>query len=392
MPDVNRGGRREERGATTVFIAAFLTVLLVSMGLSIDVGNAYFQERKMQTSADNSALAIARDCSVGDLLKCSSNPLTGAPATAKDFTDQNSLGASSSTALDVVDSTVRVTVNRNVPFSFMKSIGVTSKNVTTTAKATWAGHPTEGSPMLPLGVPYCLYKNNLPPATTPLLLRSDVVSVVFNVVVQGGVLGRVITTLLGDLVGATEACTNSDGQDVVMLRGPVWLSGIEGTVNGTFHWDSSICNMRLGDINAFVGGASSSLIPSNCVNKLGGQIQRGQVVTLPVYLPANNVLQAGFVTDVCVLRVCSVKVPPRLGVRVIGFAPFRITGWNYPGNAQLDPHAPACSSITLPTHPAAGIGCNGIQGYFLKNMQADPNFTYAPDGLDLGANGVRLSE
>ena len=384
------GRNRDERGVTAVFIAILMVVLTGMVAFSVDLGTIAWEHRRAQNAADASSLAIAADCSLGNVLGCTA---VGALGTAQTLTNQNANGATPALPVpNMVDSTVRVTVGKDVSLTFARVFGLSTVHVSATAKATWVGHPVEGSPFLPLAVPYCLYKNNLPPATTPLLLRSDLISAVFNVVVQGGVLGRLLSNLLGDLSPAQESCKNPDGNDVVMLRGPVWLSGIEGTVNGIFNWNSSTCNMHLDDINAFVGGLSSALIPSNCINKLGNQIKQGQIITLPVYLPANNLLNVGPLGLQLNLLGLSVPVPPKLGVNVIGFAPFKITGWNYPGNVQLDPNAPACAALVFNVNPAVSIGCNGIQGYFVKNMQADPNFTYTPDGTDLGANGVRLIE
>ena len=52
--------RQDERGATMVYLALVLAVLLGFAGLAIDGSNAYFQRRRMQTAADAAALAGAR--------------------------------------------------------------------------------------------------------------------------------------------------------------------------------------------------------------------------------------------------------------------------------------------------------------------------------------------
>lgn len=387
--------RREERGASVAIVAMLFTCLIGGAGLSIDAGNLAYQRSRLQSSADSAAIAIAQDCA----LKKASCTNSGAASTANYFASENSSGGTVSIpgGTSTGAGSVRVKVDKTVATKFFGAVGVHSKNVSAQAKATWTGHPTEGTTMLPMAVPACMYQNNLPPATTPLLLRSDVVSVTFNVIVQGGSLGRLITTLLGDLLGVTESCTTPEGLNLKVLRGPIWLSGLEGAVNGIFNWNSSVCNMHLGTIDGFLGSTASAVIPSNCINKLGNSIQKGQIITLPVYEPSISLEQLGLEMDavVCVLGICpvqSVKIPPRIGVKVLGFAPFKITGWNFPGNSNPDPNAPACSSITLLTHPAASVGCNGIQGYFVKSMQRDPNFEYGPAGKDFGANNVKLSE
>jgi Flp pilus assembly protein TadG len=379
-----------DRGVSSIIIALLMTCLIASVGLGVDSSSLAYQRGRVQHSADNAARAIAQDC----VLKKVACSTSGATSTASYFAAQNSSGGTASIpgGVSTTSTSVTVKVDKVVPTRFFGVLGVNSKTVSARAKASWTGHPTEGTTMLPMGIPWCMYKNNLPPSTTPILLRSDVISVVFNVIVQGGTLGRVITTVLGDLLNVTTSCTSPDGLNLKMLRGPIWLSGLDGAVNGVLNWNSSVCNMHLGTITGFLGSSISSVIPSNCVNKFGSSIRKGQIITMPIYVPSISLEQLGLETDACLLGICSATVPPRIGVKVVGFAPFKVTGWNYPNNVNLDPNAPACSSINLQVQPPASVGCNGIQGYFVKSMQADPNFTYDPNAMDLGGTDVRLSE
>lgn len=387
---VKRLCRRDDRGATAIIFAMSATVLVASVGFGVDTASLAFERSRVQHSADSAALAIAQDCAS---LKATCSD-AGARSSADYLTGQNSPGATvpSSDGIALTSTSVRVKVDKIVKTSLLGVIGIQSKIVNASAKATWGGHPVEGAPVLPMGIPYCTYAANLPPATTPILFRTDVVSVVFNVIVQGGAAGRLITTLLGDLLSVTESCTTPDGLNLKMLRGPIWLSGLEGAVNGLFNWNSSICNMHLGTIDGFLGSTVSSVIPSNCMNKLGDTIKKGQTVLLPIYQPSISLQQLGLEMDACLLGICSVKVPPRIGVKVLGFAAFKITGWNFSGNTQLDTNAPTCFAINLLTHPSASIGCQGITGYFVKTMVKDPEFTYTPTGTDYGANVVVMTE
>ncbi len=385
----HRSAHSRERGATTVIVGMLMTAMLAAVGIGVDTGSMTYQRSRAQHAADAAVSAIAHDCADGKVT-CTA---AGAQSTADYFVTQNA-GSGTATIPGTVNtssSSVTVNVAKTVNTGFFGMLGIKSKIVRASATASYAGHPTEGTSVLPMAVPYCMYKNNLPPSTTPLLLRSDVVSVVFNVIVQGGVVGRLITNLLGDLLGVTEACTSSTGLNLKMLRGPIWLSGLEGAVNGVFNWNSSICNMHLGTLTGFLGSTISAVIPSNCMNKLGTTIQRGQIVLLPIYEPSISLPQLGLEMDACLLGICSAKIPPRIGVKVLGFAPFKITGWNYSGNSQPDPNAPACASIDLLTHPSASIGCNGIQGYFVKSYSKDPDFLYSPSGADFGAYSVAIS-
>ncbi len=382
---------RDERGVTAVIVGILMTCLVGSVGLGVDSGNLALQRGKVQNSADAAALAIAQDCSKG-LASCST---AGAASTASFYVTQNAGGGTATipNGVSTSGSTFKVNVSKTVPTRFFSIFGSSSKVVKASATASFTGHPVSGSPMLPMGVPYCMWKANQAPATTPLLLRSDLISVVFNVIVQGGVLGRLLTTLLGDLLNVTESCTSPTGINLKMLRGPIWLSGLEGTVNGIFNWNSSVCNLKTGLLDGFLGSTTSAVIPSNCINKLGTSIKKNQVILVPIYVPSSNVLGLGLELDGCVLGICtSVKVPPRLGIKVLGFAPFKITGWNFSGNSNPDASAPPCYSLNLLTHPSASVGCNGIQGYFTKTMVKDPEFVYSLTGADFGASAVALSE
>ena len=391
---LRRPARSNERGATTVVVGMLMTALVAAMGIGIDTSNMAYQRTRIQHAADASVAAIAVDCAQG---KTNCSP-TGAQSTANYFVTQNA-GSGTATIPGIVNtslSSVTVKVDKTVNTSFLGLLGVGSKSVSASATATYSGHPIEGAPMLPMAVPYCMWKANQAPATTPILLRSDLISVVFNVIVQGGTLGRLITGLLGELLNVTDSCTTPEGLNLKMLRGPIWLSGIEDAVHSTFNWNSSVCNMRVGTIDGFLGSTLSSVIPSNCITKLGTNIKKNQVILVPIYRPSITLDQLGLelVVDVCILSICTykTKIPPRIGVKVLGFAPFKITGWNFPTNSNPDPNAPACAAINLLTHPPASVGCQGIQGYFVKSFTKEADFIYSPTGADYGASAVAISD
>jgi Flp pilus assembly protein TadG len=370
---------------SAIIVALAMSVLFGSAALSVDYGHMVLERRNAQNAADAAARAVATDC-VLKRSTCSTDATTRTTIVARNA------GSTATSTGSKVGTSYTVDVAKPVDMAFAKLWGNSTNTVHAHAKATWGGFPVEGAPMLPMAIPYCTYKNNEPPATTPILLRSDVISVVFNVIVQGGTLGRAITTLLGELTGVTESCASSTGLNLKMIRGPIWMSGLEGTLHGTFVWNSSVCNMKTGTIDGFLGSTTSAVIPSSCVNKLGTMIKKGQVITLPIYEPSISLDKLGLELDGCLLGVCSAKIPPRIGVKVLGFAPFKITGWNYPNNVNLDPNAPPCAAINLLTHPPASVGCAGIQGYFVKSMMRDPDWTYSPNGVDLGASSVTMSE
>lgn len=373
-----------------MIVGLLMTCLVGAVGLGVDSGNLALQRGKVQNSADAAALAIAQDCVKG-LASCSAS---GAQSTAAYYATENAGGAVTTvpSGATASTSTIKVDVAKTVPTRFFSLFGTPSKVVKATASASLAGYPVSGAPLLPMGVPYCMWKANQAPATTPLLLRSDVISVIFNVITQGGVAGRLITSLLGELANVTEACTGPTGLNLKMARGPIWLSGLEGTVNGAFNWNSSVCNLKTGLIDGFLGSTTSAVIPSNCINRLGTLIKKDQIILVPIYVPSISLTNLGLELDGCPLGICSAKVPPRLGIKVLGFAPFRITGWTFSGNSNTDPSAPACYPINIFTQPPVSVGCNGIQGYFTRTMVRNPEFVYSTTGANYGASAVGLSE
>lgn len=57
---MRRVALKEEQGATLIYLALMLLVLIGMIGLALDGGYAYYQYRRMQTAADAAALAGAR--------------------------------------------------------------------------------------------------------------------------------------------------------------------------------------------------------------------------------------------------------------------------------------------------------------------------------------------
>lgn len=58
--------KTEEAGATLVIFAVSLVVLVGMAAFVVDIGDAYWERRMLQNSADSAALAVAMDCAQGD--------------------------------------------------------------------------------------------------------------------------------------------------------------------------------------------------------------------------------------------------------------------------------------------------------------------------------------
>jgi|GEM_PF-3962043 len=433
---------RDERGASAVFMGLAITVLVAAVGLAVDIGNVEYQASKAQHAADAAARRVAVACAKNE------SACTAATATAQATAAQNIDGASVSATVTAPQ--VDVSVTKTVDTPLLSLVGVRSKNVAATARASWnGGYPTEGYPVLPLGVSYCTWKNHsakagtATEATDKIALRTDTLQAVTNLLspVTGGALtilpiDKLLEKLLG--VDATETCTHPDQGQLLTLTGAVWLTGenvLTTLLSGLFSWDASSCRLRVGsDLLAFVGGVEGALtIPTACAAKFGPgkDVAVGKTILLPVYVPRSNAQNAGFkLLSTCVGlgllnskygKTC-VEIPPKIGIDVVGYAPFKITGWTYPGTPSgYTDTSVGCSTKTtvlnintivngilsaleyllnvvgalLSTLLGLGnltfsLACNGLQGYFTKSFTKDPNFQYSSGGADFGATAVRL--
>jgi len=132
-----RGG---ERGQALVLWALMAVALVGMAGLTLDGSNLNEQRRKLQNAADAAALAGAVDL-----------PSNSAQATnsATQYLTANGFGGGSDTVTvnqvtttNFSNDTITVTLRRNVPYTLASVLGLTSGNVTATAKAVVSG-PTQ---------------------------------------------------------------------------------------------------------------------------------------------------------------------------------------------------------------------------------------------------------
>ncbi|HEV7211484.1 MAG TPA: pilus assembly protein TadG-related protein [Blastococcus sp.] len=142
-------GRRltEERGATAVIFALLLVPMLGFAAIAVDIGSLYADRAQLQTAADAAALAVARDCALGNcgdmLATASSMVLANDP---QGNTAQPVLGSSP----------LSVTVAGSTPQKhwFAPVLGHDSTAVSATATVAWGG-PSGGTAMLPLTFSWC---------------------------------------------------------------------------------------------------------------------------------------------------------------------------------------------------------------------------------------------
>ncbi len=427
---------RDERGGTAVFLALALVIMIGALGLSVDVGNVAYERTKAQHAADTAARQLAYQCARYPTgAKCQS-----LSATATTIAGESIDGAAVTATRDPNTKIVTVSVGKSVITDLLALIGVPQKNVAATAQAKYGVmQPTEAYNILPLGVHYCTWKNwsNLAgtaqETTRKTTLRTDALQGVENLLspITGGLLSTVDTKRLTDQLGtdAVQKCTDGDGNQILTLNGASWLTGetvLTSLVSGLFGWDASKCELDVdSDLETFIGGLeNSAFMPQGCPQQFGNGklVDKGKTILLPIFKPRSALsdrLDMNLRTCLSLFgsgHTCA-QLPPKIGVEVVGFAPFHVTGWKYPGNPTNVDATVGCADIPLklnlrslianvlgvletvvnlllgaivPTNLTASISCNGLQGYFTKSFTKDPNFQYSAGNEDFGASYASL--
>lgn len=383
--------RRDERGVTAIIVALMITALTGSAAISVDYGHAVYEKRRVQKAADAGARAVATDCALAPGSSTCSQSTANATVDSLVVSNANSSTSAPTKSLvkGIDTGTITVQTQQTVPYSFARVFGINSKTVTGRSVASWAydtQQPTEGFPVLPIGISYCTFKNNSSYLTTgaasssSMLLRTDTLQAVSSAVATVPIVGGLLTPLVNLLTGTKETCTNGAGESVSMLSGAVWLSGVQSTISGIFDFLPSQCKLRMSsDANVKLGSLTNGVvIPDGCVAKLNGLA--GKTVLLPVYLPRDNLNVLGLSVTGCVLGLNCVTA---LSAKIVGYVPFKISAYKF-GTVVSSPAPPGCSSIDISLKvlsllsPNLSIGCNGLQGTFVRTMTHDPDFTFGP--------------
>jgi Flp pilus assembly protein TadG len=425
---------RDERGVSAVFFGLALTVLVGALGLSVDIGNVAYERTRAQHAADASARKLAYECAKRPLgAACTSLQSTAATYAADSF-DGGTVTASKS------GTSVTTTVSKAIDTNLLALIGVPNKLVRATATAkVGVMHPTTAYDVLPLGVNYCTWKKQAAWAGGPdeashrITLRTDALQGVIKLLdpITSGLLNIVETKGLTDTLGtqAVEHCADEAGHEILTLTGATWLTGetvVSTIVKGLFNWDASKCELDVdNDLVVFIQGLeNSAFMPQGCPQQFGNgkPVDKGKTILLPVFRPHSQLQdRLDFKLRACIglyspSQTCA-EVPPKIGVEIVGFAAFVVTGWKYPGNPNNVDGTVGCAEIPLklnlrslvantlnvaevlvnallgavvPGDLTATISCNGLQGYFTKQLVKDPRSTYESGGEDFGVTYASL--
>ncbi len=129
--------RRAERGQVIFLTALLLPVLLGLTAIAVDVVGYADDKRNLQNAADAIALAAARDMCTPNPADCSNTSTALSAANA--YAVSNNLDPSTMTVQFLGGNTapkVRVTITHPHSFSFMRILGVNSKDVSVVAAST----------------------------------------------------------------------------------------------------------------------------------------------------------------------------------------------------------------------------------------------------------------
>jgi hypothetical protein len=128
-----------------MIVALLLVPILGFAAIAVDVGALYAERARLQTAADAAALAVARDCALGD---CGDTQ-----ATAQELVTAN-VGEGQAEEPVLTANTVTVTGDNPVEHWFAPVIGHDSTEVSATATVAW-GAPGGGTAALPLIFSLC---------------------------------------------------------------------------------------------------------------------------------------------------------------------------------------------------------------------------------------------
>lgn len=141
----HRRQRRGEQGQVLPLLALLLPILLMMLGLTIDIGFAQANQRRMQTAADMAALGGARSMST-------LRDVVVAEAISQDLLGNNGADvALSQIRISPQDGAITVVARQEMPTVFLALVNIPTVDVAASATAVW-GSAGSASNLLPFAV------------------------------------------------------------------------------------------------------------------------------------------------------------------------------------------------------------------------------------------------
>ncbi|MBC9226355.1 hypothetical protein IBG24_08510 [Aeromicrobium sp. zg-636] len=409
-PSRRFGLKRKERGATIVLVTLSMVALLGMAAVSIDFAVASEQKSSVQNAADAAALAVAADCAQNKA-KCGpghdadwyAKQAAGASATVQTLKD----GVVKSPAY--ADRKVTVRVSKNIEHTFARVLGEGAGTVQAEATASWNSVPLRASKMVPIGLPYCMWKDYNPISGVGSK-KGATVEFVWSTFRVGetscaGLSGVTAPTVYGR---AATSSSNLAGAGRAVYFTPDVVPGLTFTCS----FAPSVWDVYRDDLANWSVVKYDSCMNNQFKKPDGSAVGPGDILMFPIYA----VEKKTFFFDL-------VKYDSR--VVIIGFAPFQIQDFvkypsvffgQEPGRESildlLDPkasHDTSCTfgwSVGVPNVISVGFGgsCGGIRGKFVQSTNAalfkdftefgsyyaNPDSGLAGDAPQLGGTRVTL--
>ncbi|MGO4190668.1 pilus assembly protein TadG-related protein [Arthrobacter sp. YAF17] len=332
-----------ERGAVSVLVAILMVTLLGFTAVAVDVGMLYAERTQLRNGADAAAFAIAQKCArdVNDPDCSATSDL------ARSLANSNAGdGASNVKAvnLDKVAGTVTVTAGAQEPgkepnsvsLFFARAMGINGAEVNAGATVQW-GSPVAGPTAFPLTFSICQVKDH----------------------VDGGL------QLLVSHGKKADADCNYGPSGAPVPGGFGWIKRTSGTCDGII----SLAAGAASDPGNSYPGACDDLM-----RKWADTITAGNDVT--VLLPVFNAVTG---------------TGAGAGYKLISFASFKVTGWNFSGGNKL-PTSFHNKSPFVPTSLNCENSCTGIIGSFIRYVSLADGYTLGVTPEDFGTDIVRLTQ
>ena len=144
---------KNEKGATAALAAVAFTAIAALSGLVVDLGIVYIEGSSMQNAADAAAYAAAP---LLPIYTSDSNETQNAQSVATTYTTRNSIESETIEGIELSDvvngryTSLKVTLNDQVPYNFGPIVGLQGADVTKSAKVQLEA-ATSCSKMVPLG-------------------------------------------------------------------------------------------------------------------------------------------------------------------------------------------------------------------------------------------------
>ncbi len=350
---------QDERGATLLVVTAMIGCILAAVGIGIDTTSMAYQRSRVQHAADAAALAIAQTCKAGS---CNS-------ALAATYLNNNAAGGGSdqSPTVSIGTSSVTVSMTKNVNTIFFGLLGIGSKAENAVSVASWNTSPTSGT-VIPFLVSLCQYTNSQLGVATFLDSNSNDRFKTNKTSYEGKPQSVLDPANLNELVscnGIPSGITSPPPADTRMVKGGIWIS-TNGGCNSSL--SDGKAALEIGDGTQDISFGRLCAFNAQQTTKYGdggpNDLAPNQTALLAIYAPSKNHHYGGVFTEADgTASTSKILSPVEFAGKIVGFAPFYVTGFRFGAVGQEGPCMGTCPN-----------GSVGIWGRFVSEIHPDADY------------------